>query len=162
MSAPPPPDDSLITRTDLGLPVLSAPADSDRSCGECTACCTLLRVVELRKPQRFACDHVCREGCRIYEERPLSCREFSCGWLRGETPTDPQWRPDRLGVMVDSWTERQTGDRYVVLFEMWPEACADPRVEQWLRERRRHDSVEVSYRDGTWISHPQIGGEAPP
>src|SRR5262245_12567524 len=76
---------------------------ADRRCGDCTACCTVLVVEELAKPMRWSCDHQAWGGCRIYEVRPETCRQFNCLWLRGALPADQALRPDRLGVILDSF-----------------------------------------------------------
>lgn len=68
-----------------------------RECGPCTLCCTVFRVEELGKPVHVPCSHVCASGCAIYAQRPLSCRDFTCGWLRGVMR--PEDRPDRVGVV---------------------------------------------------------------
>lgn len=70
-----------------------------RTCGDCTACCTVAAVAELEKPADTACRHAVAGGCAIYEERPQSCRAFHCGWRR--LPWLPtMFRPDRCGVIV--------------------------------------------------------------
>lgn len=73
-----------------------------RTCGGCTACCTVMGVAELDKPAWQPCAHECAEGCAVYTTRPQSCAEYSCLWL-----LDPQnlfrnmERPDRVGVVLD-------------------------------------------------------------
>jgi hypothetical protein len=37
-------------------------------------------------------------GCRIYSERPQSCRDFSCGWLSADYMA-AELRPDRCHVI---------------------------------------------------------------
>lgn len=68
-----------------------------RSCGPCTLCCTLMGVDELDKPAAQKCAHDCGKGCRIYDDRPTSCREFSCLWLLGSFPSYA--RPDKVGFV---------------------------------------------------------------
>lgn len=81
-----------------------------RSCGECTLCCTIMGVVELKKPVHTNCEHQSCFGCKIYEDRPSSCKEFKCLWLEeGEHLPGKHslrkrlfWeneRPDKNGVM---------------------------------------------------------------
>ncbi|MFN8858221.1 MAG: hypothetical protein ACK50P_21815 [Planctomycetaceae bacterium] len=135
------------------LPIVSPVPSADqfeRACGDCTACCLLLAVVELNKPMRFACDHQGQGGCRIYSDRPPTCREFDCGWRRGEVPTGDDWRPDRRGVMHVGWTEQPGGQRRDYLFELWPGALSDPAVVAWLQGHTRTSEITLSYRNGTW------------
>jgi Fe-S-cluster containining protein len=71
-----------------------------RSCGPCTACCTLTFVPELDKQEGVTCEH-CDKGCRIYEGRPASCSAYQCEWLKGALPEF--MRPDVCGVMVEDY-----------------------------------------------------------
>jgi hypothetical protein len=83
------------------------------ACGECTACCTVMAVEEIRKPPGTKCVHLddgC-VGCSIYEMRPESCRGFQCLWLQTQG-THVEWpkkmRPDRCGVMFAATTRDDT------------------------------------------------------
>ena len=72
-----------------------------RSCGPCTACCTILKIAapELRKKAHKPCQHLSGAGCGVYQQRPQVCQQFLCGWrLFAELGDD--WRPDLSGVMV--------------------------------------------------------------
>lgn len=62
-------------------------------------CCKLMGVAELDKPLGTLCTH-CDEGrgCRIYDERPSSCRGFYCGYLISPMMAD-HWFP-ALSKMV--------------------------------------------------------------
>jgi|GEM_PF-871960 len=141
------------------LPVIDKQKTDSRSfvarrCGSCTACCTVLAIIELHKPARWACDHVNCQGCGIYEDRPSSCREFNCAWLRneipGDTSRDESLRPDRLGVMFDSFYSTATNKDRFVAFELWHGACDEPRAAALLGEVSASREVDLSYRDGTW------------
>lgn len=69
-----------------------------RSCGECSACCTICAVEELGKPTHTHCIHQADAGgCLIYNDRPASCAAYSCLWLGGYLPD--QFRPDRSGIV---------------------------------------------------------------
>lgn len=70
-----------------------------RECGECTLCCTVTRVPELKKAENYACNYCTDEGCSIYDERPVSCQGFRCSWLDGELGDD--MRPDKLHVVLE-------------------------------------------------------------
>jgi hypothetical protein len=81
-----------------------------RTCGECTLCCTLLRVDELRKRGGTPCREL-REapappGCGIHAVRPAICRAYACLWLSGGLAEED--RPDRLGAVLDVATEAGT------------------------------------------------------
>ena len=72
-----------------------------RACGECSLCCTLLRVDELGKLGGIPCVHqdVGEKGCSIHAERPEICRAYRCLWLSGGL--EEADRPDRLGAVLD-------------------------------------------------------------
>lgn len=80
-----------------------------RGCGECTACCTIMRVDmapidTAHKPERVKCTHLCKTGCSIYERKPESCTVFICMWLATQMFDDEMplaWRPDKVGAVVD-------------------------------------------------------------
>lgn len=75
-----------------------------RSCGSCTLCCKTMGVSDLLpepKPPNRWCD-LCAigSGCKVYADRPQTCRDFACIWLQdtqGLFPDD--CRPDRIGVV---------------------------------------------------------------
>lgn len=75
---------------------------SERSCGDCRACCTVLGVRDVApepKPAFQRCAHECEAGCAIYDTRPHTCRVYRCAWLDGMD--DESSRPDLLGVILD-------------------------------------------------------------
>jgi len=75
---------------------------SGRECGECTACCVVLRIQDknLQKPADQACSHMIEKGgCNIYSERPSVCQNWYCAW-RFMEQLDEEWRPDRSGIML--------------------------------------------------------------
>jgi hypothetical protein len=75
-----------------------------KTCGGCTACCSVVPVRELGTKAWQRCPHVrtppaAHVGCSIYADRPGSCRLWICGWLGADWPD--KLRPDRCGVIVD-------------------------------------------------------------
>ena len=77
----------------------AAPA-SERACGSCSLCCTVLRVDELAKLGGADCVHQrTGGGCRIHDRRPGICRAYRCLWLRGHFEESD--RPDRIGAVLD-------------------------------------------------------------
>lgn len=75
-----------------------------RSCGACTQCCKLMGITDADPPSppNVWCTH-CNigVGCRIYPQRPPSCRDFECLWLKDEQGVlSDALRPDRIGVVV--------------------------------------------------------------
>jgi hypothetical protein len=103
----------------------------NRTCGECTACCTALGVDEFTKPQWETCHHVCKTGCEIYQARPASCRGFQCLWLKGYFGNDDH-RPDKLGLIFQMQKDRRLG-AVLVAWESWPGAAA--KTGRYVLER---------------------------
>ena len=88
--------------------LLLGPVLPDRSCGDCTACCTVLTVdtPEFRKPGGIPCQHLTSHGCGIHAERPTICRTWFCAWRRvAAMPEDA--RPDLSGLLVSLNFERE-------------------------------------------------------
>lgn len=73
-----------------------------RNCGECTACCTVLRIEqpELQKKADVPCPNLSAVGgCAIYNDRPGVCRTWYCGWRIMPFLNDDM-RPDRAKVLI--------------------------------------------------------------
>jgi hypothetical protein len=73
-----------------------------RSCDGCTLCCKIFAIPELAKPRHEWCKHCdVGKGCKVYETRPHTCRDFFCGYLL--MPDLPEhWKPSR-SRMVLTW-----------------------------------------------------------
>lgn len=80
---------------------LLGPLLDGRNCGECTICCTTLKVdtPDFKKPAGTPCVHVGAGGCAIHAVRPQICRTWYCGWRRAAALPDAA-RPDRSGLLV--------------------------------------------------------------
>lgn len=103
----------------------------NRSCGDCQACCTVMGVTELAKPQGERCRHLEVGGCGIYGSRPESCRDFHCLWRMGLGHQDE--RPDKTGLVIDV----THGDLpALVIREAWPDAfeTSRPMIERLVSE----------------------------
>lgn len=73
---------------------------SGRECGTCTLCCKLMGIEELDKPRGKWCEHAMPgRGCAIYDNRPHSCRVFSCMWLL-DTALDEVWKPEKSKLVI--------------------------------------------------------------
>ena len=104
-----------------------------RSCGECSACCTVVGVDDLPTPKGTwtRCDHErAGGGCSIYAERPRSCRRYQCAWLLG-LGSDAD-RPDRIGIVADPWRPPDGGELGLHLREVWPGAATDVAIHRLL------------------------------
>ncbi len=130
--------------------LLARRASPPRECGSCTACCTVMAVQELAKPARRACDHVSGVGCTVHSDRPESCREFNCVWLRGGIVGDEATRPDELGVCFDAFKNTDSGTVMLYAFELWEGALQTREAQQIIEALAVHNEVHLSYRDRTW------------
>jgi hypothetical protein len=75
------------------------PLASEKSCGSCTECCRMMAVPELYKPAWTLCSNCAAGvGCKVYQDRPQSCRDFNCGWLMAPY-MGPDLKPERSHVV---------------------------------------------------------------
>lgn len=76
-----------------------------QDCGNCTLCCKLPRIPEANSIAGEWCTH-CTPGvgCKIYKDRPESCRIYECIWKQMER-VKPSLRPDRCHMIFEKWTD---------------------------------------------------------
>ena len=77
----------------------------ERECGECSVCCYIGEVPELKKPPHKQCEYVLTNkcgSCAIFrsKELPETCRNFLCSWRRGFGYDDD--RPDQNKVLFST------------------------------------------------------------
>jgi len=128
-------------------------AKSERSCGACSLCCTLLRVDVLGKLGGTPCPHQRvgdpTGGCGIHERRPAICRSYRCLWLGGSLEESD--RPDRLGAVLSLTTEGETPTLFV--HEARPGAFdASPRLQEIAAGWR--ESLPVRISDSQHVMDP--------
>jgi Fe-S-cluster containining protein len=78
---------------------INGTTDSCEGCGG--ACCIVLEVRGLEKPQGVRCNFLRSPGeCTIYETRPKECREFDCsrtfGMVRIELVNEAGFEPPKI------------------------------------------------------------------
>jgi len=81
-------------------------------CGSCTACCLVFNVPALDKDAGKWCQHCSvGVGCKIYEQRPTMCQDFSCLYLlsqeEGRPHLPPELRPDRCRIVFSPSTNER-------------------------------------------------------
>jgi hypothetical protein len=75
------------------------PVAFEKSCGSCTECCRMMAVPELYKPAWTLCSNCAvGAGCKVYPDRPQSCRDFNCGWLMAPY-MGPDLKPSQCHVV---------------------------------------------------------------
>jgi hypothetical protein len=97
------------------LHFIAQPNQPTRECGTCSLCCKLIAVEELKKLHGVWC-FLWKKGvgCKIYNIRPKSCKEFTCLWLEGKLPDELS--PRRTGVLA----YQLFGDKAILLAEDRP------------------------------------------
>jgi hypothetical protein len=87
-----------------------------------------LGVEPLDKPPWVSCEHLCEEGCGIYETRPGICGEFNCLWQCGLGEVED--RPDKIGVVFapSNGVVPFTGEEEIQAYEARPGALQGPRA----------------------------------
>ncbi|MBV9549451.1 MAG: hypothetical protein JO256_07240 [Alphaproteobacteria bacterium] len=57
-------------------------------------------IVELEKPRGTWCEHALPgRGCAIYDQRPDTCRAFSCLWLLNSALGE-EWKPEKCKLVI--------------------------------------------------------------
>lgn len=138
----------------------------ERACGGCTECCLVMPISELKKPAGTACVHQrCGKGCSIYPSRPMSCRAWSCLWLRGAPLLR---RPDRGHYVVDMIPDFVTFDpndgsepTRIPVLQVWlhpnhPEAHRDEGLRAFLEARKQIALIRLSATDGFLLLPPAV------
>jgi hypothetical protein len=123
-----------------------------KSCGSCTKCCTVMGIPELKKRAWDECSHVAAGiGCKIYSERPNSCRQFICGWL-----LDPYMgedlKPENCHVVF-----YQRGEQHIVgtCDAVYPDAWRAPNVIAFMQRLAKANAprrkVILMEKGRTWF-----------
>lgn len=129
------------------------PQEPERSCGECTLCCTVLRVDELRKLGGISCAALGARGCTVYARRPHICRAYRCLWLQGQL--DAGDRPDRVGAVLDIVFEG--GATLLAIREATPGAFErSPQLQAIAERYRAAMPVRITGSEGVLASDAPI------
>jgi hypothetical protein len=126
-----------------------------RQCGECVACCRILKIdtPELHKPAGVLCPHSTGTGCGIYETRPNQCRTWFCLWRRiGALPDEV--RPDRCGVVFSLSQRLPPRDPFERLFI----AARAINSEKDFEHPMAQAAFEMFVREGSLPVYRSSGG----
>jgi hypothetical protein len=146
---------------------------TERKCGACQLCCSVMPVLELDKGANVKCQHQrFRKGCAIYGARPLSCKIWSCGWLAYPELAGAA-RPDMAGYVVDPTDDflniewHGGGSTDVRIIQIWcdpkrPESHRDPELRGYLSAmfaRGFLGVVRFGSEEGLALCPPEWTGE---
>lgn len=123
------------------IPLTEADVSTAKPCGDCTACCTIMRVGALNKRDYTPCQHICSKGCAIYSEKPSECSTWQCAWKSDWIDGDERRRPDNLGVMFEY--RSVGGSCFLWVYEVWPGALKDEKVSYLLKRIGEKESIVV-------------------
>lgn len=73
-----------------------------KSCGPCNLCCKILVIEDedLKKDAGPLCKNcTATNGCKIYNKRPQTCRDYECEWLQ-QRELPAHLRPDKTGTIL--------------------------------------------------------------
>jgi len=125
--------------------------ESARRCGDCTLCCTVLRVDPLAKLGGIPCSQLADPaeggGCAIHATRPAVCRAYRCLWLQGGL--EEAERPDRLGAIVDLRPSAE-GVRLSIRQAAPGAFDASPALQAVAARYRAGGPVEITDPDDPW------------
>jgi uncharacterized protein len=118
-----------------------------RTCSGCTLCCSLLGIVELKKPVFTICKHcVIGKGCKIYEVRPQTCAEFYCSY-RISADLPEYWNPKICGMVLHR--DANSGTDIISII------CSNSAKHRWKQEPYWNDikqiAADVHIRQGAYV-----------
>jgi hypothetical protein len=97
-------------------------------------CCKLFDIPEVPTRAGKWCRH-CQpgKGCRIYDARPQTCRQFFCGWLVSPT-LGPEWKPERSKIILQFHLIRDIYYLNAYVDESYPTAWQRPELYRRLKQ----------------------------
>lgn len=104
-----------------------------RSCANCTLCCKVLAIPELRKPRGQVCEYCAwTKGCTVYAKRPGGCRDFDCSYLLSPALGE-EWKPTTAHMVLGY---RAQEDIILIFTDpdypgMWRTEPYATRVKKW-------------------------------
>lgn len=141
-----------------------------RECGDCTLCCKLLPIPELKKPAAVKCAYQRHgKGCTVHgtDKQPHACKLWYCRWLLNDDMAHMS-RPDRARYVIDMLPDEITMEpddksapkRTYLAIQIWADGEAwkdDNELFKWV-ERRAAEGFPTLIRSN---AHPAVGVFAP-
>jgi hypothetical protein len=102
-----------------------------RACGSCMMCCKVPAVEELGKPPGVWCVNAAPgHGCKIYADRPGSCRAFYCLWMQ-DAGFGPEWKPEKSKFVL--YPQRNGVNLQVAVDPSFANAWTKPPYYAWIK-----------------------------
>lgn len=130
--------------------LLRCEVSAHRSCGDCTACCTVMGVKSIEKPAYTRCEKLVAlgsasaraSGCSIYTTRPDDCRDFSCLWLQddGRVLRNME-RPDHVGLMFDVTQKDAKIGQALIARAVRPGAFNEPAAKKLIERLAKRSLI---------------------
>jgi hypothetical protein len=125
--------------------VVSTAEVPGRACSGCTLCCSVLGIVELKKPVFKICKYsVIGKGCKIYDMKPATCSGFLCTY-RTSASVPEYWHPKICGMVLHSETAGQNSMLSII--------CSSGAKHRWKKEPYWSDITRIAA-----TLHAQDGG----
>ena len=109
------------------------------NCDGGTVCCKFMAVDEIEKPGHKWCQHCdIGIGCRIYEDRPESCRVYECLWLKTQKLDNPiplEIRPDKYRVVIGTANDGE--DLILYVSQDQPDAWKREHFKQFVSNMQK-------------------------
>ena len=118
--------------------------ENSRICGQCSLCCKIMSVPEVKADHSW-CPHAAPgKGCGIYPQRPAPCRKFHCEWLR-DAAFGEHWYPARAKIVVSS-----KDNPPLIMFIVDPAYPMRWREEPWFSDIKR--IAANGHRGNAWTT----------
>ena len=91
-----------------------------------------MAIAELEKPHFKKCGHLCKSGCSIYPNRPVTCRQYECLWKSNAIRIGNRARPDKLGVLFHATEIDEL--KILELWETKPGAAQSEKCKQLTQQ----------------------------
>lgn len=136
-----------------------------KNCGPCNSCCSVFAI----KDETFADGspfpnkerlELCKfsdsnKGCSVYENRPLMCKQYECGWkiddgrFDGKTHLNKSFRPDRSGFIMAELQGFEV--KGLLLYETKRASLesGDRKVKAAFRAWKNHGAIVAAIRFGS-------------
>lgn len=124
--------------------VMSLNVIQPNKCGECKACCTVLGVHELSKPEFQKCQHLTGSGCGVYKDRPNSCKDYACLWLVSDDNIDIL-RPDQIGVILEVIESEERNEVNLVVREVWNNSFYTELAQLWVKVVVKNFDIDLVF-----------------